>query len=39
MRKTLEIVQKCGPDRFGGFRALESAIQKVFWQIDRNLHD
>jgi len=26
-------------DRFGGFRALKWAWQKVVWQINRNLRD
>jgi len=39
VRKNFKIVHKCGRDQFGGFRALEWAWQKVFWQIDRNSHD
>jgi len=32
MRKNLKIVQKCGRDRFGGFRALYWA-----WQINKSI--
>ncbi len=34
MRKNFKYVQKCLRDRFGGFRGLEWACQKAFWQID-----
>jgi len=30
IRTNFKIIQKCGPDRFGGFRTLEWAWQKVF---------
>jgi len=31
MRKKLKIVEQCGPDRYGGFRVLNWAWQKVFF--------
>jgi len=37
--KKLQIVPKCGRDRFGAIRALEWARQKVSWKIYRNLQD
>lgn len=39
MRKNLTVVQKCGRDRFGGLKALEWALQKIYWHIDKNLQD
>jgi len=39
MRKNLKVVPNCGRDRFGGFRALVWAWQKVVWQVDRNCDD
>lgn len=37
MTKNSKIVQKCGRYRFAGFRALECAWRKAFWQIDTNI--
>jgi len=37
MGKNLKIVQKCGRFSFGRFIGVRVVVEKVFWQIDRNL--
>jgi len=39
MRKNLKIVQKCGSNRFGHFRAFKRAWQNIFIKIDNNIRD